>query len=1139
MKNQRLFILCLAFLLQHTFTHAQKDTAFWFAAPEISASAGDNPIYLRFLSYDNPASVIVSQPANGTFVPVSVSLPAHAVDSINLTAFLSSIESPAADAVANNGIRISSTSEISVYYEVKATSGKEIFSLKGNKGLGTNFYTPFQKFWNNGTTTPASFSSIEVVATQNNTTILVTPRTPITGHVANVSFSVLLNAGQTYSARDMNVTAATSLAGSIISSDKPVSVTVFSGALSHLGCLSPVGDQLTSTVFIGTDHIIHKGNTADRVYVLATQNGTNISIHNSTTTTSLINSGETYSYTLGDTVNYIQTNKPVYVWHMSGYGCNLSGAQVPPVFCAGTYATSFTRSTSDSLGLLLYTRSGFEDQFAINGNTSLVPATAFKTVPGTAGAYKAALIYYSTAQIPLNSYNEVTNGGDIFGMATLSGQRTKGSSYAYFSEFNSYPFVKAGNDDTICANVPFPISGTVGGGSVTGYWSGTGFGSFQNSVTQLNNAYIPSPLDTLIGPIKLILTSTGPCQARKDTLILRVTPAPIVSASADQTVCFNAANVQLAGSVSGGAFTGSWSTLGSGTFTPNDTVLHAVYVPSNADLTAGTVKLVLTSTHAGSCIAVTDTMKVTITPPPFVDTDDDTVYVCANNAVVELNGAVSGATTTGKWTTSGNGLFSPNNLALNASYQASPADVASGGVTLYLESTGNGNCLPVRDSVRVLFTISPFANAGANTIACTNDPEVQLHGVVSGFTSTGVWSGGAGTFSPSTTNLNARYTPTPSEIMSGSMLLTLTSTNNAGCISVSSNVQVNFVAPPFANFNFTDECLRTAIDLVDFSLPGYGTISGWRWNFDDGNLSTDQNNEHMYSAPGVYDVRLITTTNVGCSDTVIKQVQVFAPPVSDFSYTVKCVGTQVVIDFTDQSTSAVGAINSWFYDFGGQGSIAMPNPSQLFTGSGNFVITHIVRTEHGCADTLIETINVPDKPKAGFYYNTTNGLNIGAVFNFIDTSAYASAFSWNFGNGSSSTLQNPSNTYFSNGNYVVTQYVYGALGCVDSASVLLTINTVTNEIKTLIPNAISPNGDGKNDVWKLNFIELMYPNATVEVYNQWGQQIFSSTGYAVPWNALYLGERVPDGTYYYIIHLNNGGADDLFKGTVLVLKNGN
>ena len=102
------------------------------------------------------------------------------------------------------------------------------------------------------------------------------------------------------------------------------------------------------------------------------------------------------------------------------------------------------------------------------------------------------------------------------------------------------------------------------------------------------------------------------------------------------------------------------------------------------------------------------------------------------------------------------------------------------------------------------------------------------------------------------------------------------------------------------------------------------------------------------------------------------------------------------------------------------------------------------------------------------------------------------------------------------------------------------INTVTSEITTLIPNAISPNGDGKNDIWKLSFINLLYPNARVEVYNQWGQQLYSSVGYNYPWDGTYNGEVLPDGTYYYVIDLNDLGEEaDIFKGTVLILKTQN
>jgi gliding motility-associated-like protein len=1135
-------ILQLLFLAITSFftsgVNAQKDTLFWFAAPEVSSSVGDTPVYLRFLTYNSAAVVTVSQPANGGFIPIILTITANNVDSIDLSAFLSSVESPAANIIAQNGLKISSTALISAFYELKAPMNREVFSLKGQKALGEDFYTPFQKFWNNGTTTPASFSSIEIVATENNTTVLVTPKTAITGHPANVTFSLLLNAGQTYSARDMNITAGTTLAGSIVSSNKPVAVTVFTGAASNAGCTTPMGDQITSREFIGTDYIIRRGNTEDRVYILATQNSTGLTLSNSAGSTStLINFSETYEYVLTDSVHYIKSTQPVYIWHVSGYGCRVNGAQVPNIICSGTYSTAFTRTNSDSLALILYARSGYESQFAINGNSSLIPASAFAPVPGTLGQYKAALIYFSLADIPLNSYNNVTNTADIFGLGVLSGSSTNGSNYAYFSEFTSYPFVYAGTDDTTCANVAFPLNGMVGGGSVEGNWTTNGFGSFQNASTSVINSYIPSPLDTLVSPIRLILTSTGSCNVQRDTLMLVVNPAPIVNASADQTVCANNAMVQLNGAVSGGASTGTWTTLGSGNFIPDPVTLDAEYVPSQADKTAGLVRLVLTSTNFGSCNAVTDTMSVSITQPPVVEAGEDTLVVCYNNPDVVLAGVVSGASATGKWITTGNGLFTPNNQDLNATYEPSVNDLNNESVLIYLESTNNGNCVPVQDSVLIQFTSAPTVNAGPNIISCTNDPEVTLAGAIGGSATSAIWSGGNGTFTPDNTSLDATYTATASEISSGNVILVLTTTNNGGCNAVNDNIQISFVAPPFANFNFTDACLNTASTFTDFSLPGFGNINTWEWNFDNGQTSSIQNPTQLYTSPGTYDVQLITSTNTGCTDTVIKEVTVFELPAAGFSYVITCTSTNVLINFMDESTST-DPINYWFYDFGGQGNIASEDPSQIFVGDGNFIISHIVETVNGCRDTSIITINIPPRPQAGFSFNTNNGLNIGAVFNFVDTSSYVNSWYWTFGNGNSSEEQNPSNTYFSNGSYVVTQYVTGDLGCTDSASTTIIISTVTNEITTLIPNAISPNGDGKNDVWKLGFINLLYASAKVTVYNQWGQELFYSEGYEIPWDGTYQAEAVPDGTYFYVIDLNDNSEDRIYKGALLVLKNG-
>jgi len=1138
MRNLTRLLIAFIFVFFNSNAKAQIDTVFWFAAPEISSAAGDNPIFLRFLSYDNDADITISLPANGGFTPININVPANTNSSVDLTPFLANIESPAANAVSNNGIKITSTNLISAYFELNHVSNKEMFTLKGNKALGNNFYTPFQTFWNNSVTAPASFSSIDVVASEDNTTVLITPRTAITGHAQDVTFSVILNQGQTYSARDMNVSGVSTLAGSIVSSNKPVSVTLFSGALTNGGCQTSIGDQITSSDYAGKDYIIHKGtSTFDRVYILGTQNGTSITINNTGTTTGLINWGETYELPITDTFNYIKCSKPVYVLHVSGYGCELSAAQVPNLFCAGKYETAFTRSSTDSLGVTLYTRSGFENQFQLNGNPALIPSTAFTDVPGTSGAFKVAQIHFNTTEVPVDSYNKITNDGDIFGLGIISGNNGSGSAYGYLSEFSSYPFVSSGNDSSICANTSIPLNGLVGGGTVTGLWSNTGFGSFTNPTNSLINEYVPSPLDTLISPIKLILTSTGPCPIKKDTIILTVEPAPIVSASADQSVCENAPNTSLNGSVTGGASTGIWSTLGVGNFNPNNTTLNAVYEPSATDISAGSVKLVLTSTNFGSCEAETDTMEITFTPPPVVDAGPDTVYVCKNNALVTLNGSVSGATSTGKWTSTGSGIFSPDNLTLNSTYNPSPLDLNAGSILITLESTSNDNCSVEYDSVRVIFTPSPVVDAGLNSLECTNNASIDLNGIVSGATTTGIWSGGSGSYAPSNTDLVTQYTPTATEISNGTLFLTLTSTNNPGCIDVSDNVQITFIAPPFANFNFTEECLYDGSIFTNFSLPGYGTINGWQWDFGDLTTASTQNTTHLYSNSGTYDVELIVSTTAGCSDTVVKQVEVFELPIANFSYTSACPNNQVIVDFTDESTSSVDPIDYWYYDFGGQGNTATQNPTQLFSTNGNYTITHIVGTVNDCYDTITQVLNVPSLPVADFSYNTNNGLNIGAVFNFINTSTNSIDYSWTFGNGNTSILEDPSNTYFSNGTYIVSLVSTGSLGCSDSTSQSIVINTVTTEISTLIPNAISPNNDNKNDVWKLEFLKLLYPNAIVTIFNEWGQLIFESEGYEIPWDGTYNNELVPDGTYYYIIDLNEGGGnEELFKGTILVLK---
>ena len=222
-----------------------------------------------------------------------------------------------------------------------------------------------------------------------------------------------------------------------------------------------------------------------------------------------------------------------------------------------------------------------------------------------------------------------------------------------------------------------------------GHWTTSGSGTFNPNATTLTAAYIPSAADTAAGTVTLTLTTTGNglCNAYSDDVVITLTDIPTVNAGTDQTICADATGAFLAGSVTI-ATGGTWTTSGTGTFSPDNLTLGATYIPSDADTTAGTVTLTLTTTGNGLCQAYSDQMTITITPAPVANANIDQT-VCGDIAAVPLDGSVITATG-GVWSSSGTGTFSPDAATLNASYIPTTADTLAGSVTLTLTTSGNG-----------------------------------------------------------------------------------------------------------------------------------------------------------------------------------------------------------------------------------------------------------------------------------------------------------------------------------------------------------------------------------------------------------------------------------------------------------------
>jgi gliding motility-associated-like protein len=192
----------------------------------------------------------------------------------------------------------------------------------------------------------------------------------------------------------------------------------------------------------------------------------------------------------------------------------------------------------------------------------------------------------------------------------------------------------AGINRTVCVSSSVvQMNGTVSGGSGTGIWSTSGTGNFSPSNTNLNASYNLSGADKTTGVVSLTLTSTnnGACPLSASSINITLAPLPVVNAGNDISVCADA-NVFLNGSVIN-ASGGTWSSSGSGSFTPSNTNLNAIYNLGSLDKSRSNVTLTLTTTGNGSCAAVSGSILVSINPLPIVNIGGDK-YVIEKNSIV-------------------------------------------------------------------------------------------------------------------------------------------------------------------------------------------------------------------------------------------------------------------------------------------------------------------------------------------------------------------------------------------------------------------------------------------------------------------------------------------------------------------------
>ncbi|MFZ4785739.1 MAG: IgGFc-binding protein, partial [Flavobacteriales bacterium] len=481
----RFSVILLSIVLSTLGVQAQTGTEFWFAPPDITDlhnSPGGEPLYLMLSSTGTAATVTVSQPANAAFnggSPIVVNVPANQSVRVNLTSLKSQLETRPTNSVLNTGLKIESTSTITCYYECANTNNTDIWALKGPNGLGFEFYIPLHRhapFYNHTFASPhQAFASFDICATQNNTVVTIYSPTPVDGHAALQQFQITLNAGQTYSCgyTGTNYTDPTTHpSGAVVLSDKPITVSLKDDSDHNPsgGCYDILGDQLVPVDVVGEDYIAVKGNLNNNgdesVVLMATQNNTQVFVDGSTTPAATLFAGEYFRIDLdylassSNNATYIHCTQPTYAMHITGFGCEMGMAQLPPLNCAGSQTLNFVRGNNQAFYLTLLCRTPAIGAFTVTGSgTATIPSSAFVPVPGTAGEWQAARILYNTTEVPVDSTFNITNSVDVFAMGVVNGGASTGCKYGYFSEFVAPITAFAGIDQTICANTSATLSG--------------------------------------------------------------------------------------------------------------------------------------------------------------------------------------------------------------------------------------------------------------------------------------------------------------------------------------------------------------------------------------------------------------------------------------------------------------------------------------------------------------------------------------------------------------------------------------------------------------------------------------------------------------------------------------------------------
>jgi gliding motility-associated-like protein len=324
------------------------------------------------------------------------------------------------------------------------------------------------------------------------------------------------------------------------------------------------------------------------------------------------------------------------------------------------------------------------------------------------------------------------------------------------------------------------------------------------------------------------------------------------------------------------------------------------------------------------------------------------------------------------------------------------------------------------------------------------------------------------------------------------------------------------------------DCQDLTVTFINKSKGGFA----YAWDFGVPSSASDVSGDFeptfTYPDTGTYTVKLVVNPSSTCPDSISRLVKVYPKFRSNFDDTGRlCPGS--LISFLDQSSATIKPITYWAWNFGDGGVSADQNPQHTYAQGGTYNVMLISENIKECRDTAVKQVIVQNfKPFAGDDTIIVKGESIR--FSAQGGTKYLWSPPDNLDNVE---VGNPLGFYPDTGRFTYYLYVESAYGCkgFDTIKVM-----VVNQASFVVPNAFTPNGDGRNDIFRpmaVGYRELNY----FRVFNRWGEEVYFGETLETGWNGTYKGGPAEMSVYYWVIsYVDRFGKEGMMKGDVTLLR---